>query len=453
MIFLIDEVISSLNAIGSFISTGFMATYLSAADLRDSAKDLEHDKLNKNWYSEYLEKESYINTLKTKITSGIKLINLYDHHMQIVMDFINEEYQKIQAKFRDSSEFVNPLLEDNFKNKSREFTINDSFYYQYSGKIKHLSNKFNNYKILKPGEVFNEKRILGWLNQFELYDKIGDGFEKKRLALVLLDKIDYHHYTHFQIMSKRWWENLSIDKKRNTIITLFGKLGSSSSIVTNIFLKCCRLDNKLLKDIPEIQQDSLKEALAYIEHCDKNILFIDDIIASGTQSVRLFSEWLGLNKGPLKEISPDDQLSEREKNILKTKKVLILVLIGLEDGLRELESFFKDNGYNINLIIFERKPLKKAFDSSSNDIFADERDLYKTRNMVKEIGYQILEEEAKKRNWLPAEQELHSLGFGDYEQLIVFDHGPPKITLPILWKKGTYMGHEWEPLFPRPEEI
>ena len=64
-----------------------------------------------------------------------------------------------------------------------------------------------------------------------------------------------------------------------------------------------------------------------------------------------------------------------------------------------------------------------------------------------EVGYDLLEVRASQKSWTNERRRESSLGYSDFQRLIVFPYSVPKSTLTFLWATGG-TNRRWLPLFP-----
>lgn len=127
-------------------------------------------------------------------------------------------------------------------------------------------------------------------------------------------------------------------------------------------------------------------------------------------------------------------------------KWLIIVYSCLKKGKDRIEKtvFEKYQIRNASVIVLSGIITNHCFNDNENFdgeiIFEKDNDLEDAKQMCSEIGTSLYGESNK-------------YGFLNSGQLLIFSHKTPNNSLPILWKRGSYKGKEWIPLFPRPEEI
>ena len=289
------------------------------------------------------------------------------------------------------------------------------------GLIKHLAKRFQTH-----WKRINEAKLRDWLIQFETT-------KRRQLALMLLERIDYVDDTKIIDMLTSFYSDLPEDGREMAVFVPFGSPGESSALITYL---CSRALN--LGGITRDRFQSLDTALASKE--ERPICFVDDNISSGTQAVAIFEELLG-KRGESIHVKP---LSKDKIERLKSCKIWFYTFFGFEEG----DKFLKERlGQELSITTASSARKKEACFQPGSLIFDNAQEREEAKEMAREIGFQLL----KDKPWPEDRKREFSLGYGNAQQLIVFQYNTPTCTLPIFWKEGRYKDKEWAPLFPRRE--
>lgn len=171
---------------------------------------------------------------------------------------------------------------------------------------------------------------------------------------------------------------------------------------------------------------------------DGPIVFVEDFIGSGQQSVSILEAWLG------EEQTTDlgeqrEPLTPEAAAQLRRRKLGFVFAAGQTEGVSTLKARAEALELDIEVFLgIEAAP--RAFGGGS-----DSR--HRLEKFCREVGHELLldpvrghdEEWAAKR----------ALGYGNNSFLVLFGYNTPSQTLTCIWKEGRYAGLPWMPLFPR----
>ncbi|MCI0719160.1 MAG: hypothetical protein L0338_09345 [Acidobacteria bacterium] len=120
------------------------------------------------------------------------------------------------------------------------------------------------------------------------------------------------------------------------------------------------------------------------------------------------------------------------------------------DGkLAELAEEVRQLGH-VKVARMESLETRKLFDPAS--IAFEDEVRAEAEGFFRRVGFEILEEYARKKNWPESEWESkrakHAIGFGDDQLLVVYFYNVPTATVTLLWQQGSFNGKQWTPLFP-----
>jgi hypothetical protein len=89
----------------------------------------------------------------------------------------------------------------------------------------------------------------------------------------------------------------------------------------------------------------------------------------------------------------------------------------------------------------------KAFEPMGSIAWASENEREALKQFASEVGYDILEDRAKRKGWDDTRRKESALGFSNFQRVLVFPYNVPKTTLTLLWETGRD-SRRWQPLFP-----
>ena len=177
------------------------------------------------------------------------------------------------------------------------------------------------------------------------------------------------------------------------------------------------------------------------------ICFIDDCAITGIQSQEIFQTLMGKMKPKDNEMIV---LTDNDKSELLRRKVGVCLSLVSDTALNGLKTNFKSldigNAYTTyGSMILEKE---KAFSPASRVAWKDGNERERMMLIFQRIGMRLLDAKAKERKWTRKEQRLHSLGYGDFQSLLVFPYSVPKPTIIALWAGIKDFSSPWKPLFP-----
>lgn len=254
-----------------------------------------------------------------------------------------------------------------------------------------------------------------------------------QLALRLLERIDYVDDARIVDMLTSFYQSLPPDDRERAVFVPFGSPGESSALVTYLCSRALGLGG--------ITVDRFQSLDTVLEGKEKRpIYFVDDNISSGTQAVAIFEELSGKRAESI-HVKP---LSKDRMDRLKSCKIWFYAFFGFEEG----SKFLRDKlGQALNITTASSAKKREGCFQPGSLIFDNAQDRKETKEMTREIGFGLL----KNKLFSDDKKREFALGYGNVQQLIVFQYNTPTCTLPIFWKEGRYKNKEWKPLFPRRE--
>jgi hypothetical protein len=285
------------------------------------------------------------------------------------------------------------------KQKEVEAYVSDTEIYD-------VCSSWKSYKGKQVGLI----EVRTWLNQFS--DNIN-----QRLMFKTLQALSFYDQSLIlekcELIHRHVLRNLThpsgARKVNFVLVSAFSDIGKSGPVYARLYAQ----ENKIYKD-QIISACDIKKTLEKDENNNiKAIVFIDDIISSGTTVIE------GL-----------ESLNESCGEILNKKgiKVVPSAVCGLEQGLKKVEDVSEKYKFQVSPFVADiLRPENQCF-SAESKVFEDENEMHKAKKIAQNLG-----------------EKKIPLGYNDDQLLIVFYEACPNNTLSILWhsQKG------WKPLFPR----
>jgi len=277
-------------------------------------------------------------------------------------------------------------------------------------------------------------RVHAWLRQFQTDNDVD-------AALRLLEALRMVSRAEVQAAVRRL---LSENPAYRS--ALFCPLGSpkDSSHKLTYFV------HDLLDEFPDIEVSTLPDALA--EKNNRPIVFVDDFLSSGTQSLTIMMQWLDKAKeAPLPDEHHVSPLSESARNEFVSRKLGFVFAAGTAEGRKFLEEgLAKQNIKPVIEVFLDAAQIPRAFDGAAVSYLPGQKETFKAT--CERVGEQLLvgyEGKTRSTDWIAHKK----LGYGNNAYLIVFPYNVPTSTLTALWCAGTVDGFGWLPLVPRRPKV
>lgn len=251
-----------------------------------------------------------------------------------------------------------------------------------------------------------ELKVTEWLGQIEEKDI------KYFIQLLTL----FRYYDRIKIRQCFIKLFCTFAHKANNFNTIYMPITSKNGIINgateliNIFQRA----NHISKEVMPIQPNDYyaNRNLNNVE----NIVFIDDIIGSGT-TVKYFFE----------------HLIKNYPKLIKKKKIFILSLVATQKGIDRICKFCDEKKIDVNFI-FNYK-LEKAF--VPNNVFKDEKLANEAKKVIRKYEKRV------------ATDPIYILGYKKSELLVSFYYNTPNNTLCTFW--CTNKNANWNALLKRDE--
>ncbi len=185
-------------------------------------------------------------------------------------------------------------------------------------------------------------------------------------------------------------------------------------------------------DIADLRIRSLGDALRR----DDGILFAEDFVGSGAQTVSLLESLLGVPPTTTLDEEREEPLPSDLRDLFIRRKLAIVYAAGSKAGVEAVE--LAASRLELNLEIYRHEEIAPTANFTSGSEF---------EKRCRVIGEQLLADNdpAHDATWISE----RALGYGNDGFLVVFPYNTPTQTLTCLWKDGIVDGIEWVPLIPR----
>ncbi len=170
---------------------------------------------------------------------------------------------------------------------------------------------------------------------------------------------------------------------------------------------------------------------------DAPILFAEDFVGSGAQTITILHSWFGIEPETNLHEDRDEPLPGPLQEALKERPLALVYAAGRRAGAEAVEAAAQKLDLNLTVYLHEDEA-PVAFVPGTNDAFVDR---------CREIGFQLLTDENPDHDDEWVAQRV--LGYGNDAFLVVFPYNTPTQSLTCLWREGIVDGVEWMPLLPR----
>lgn len=255
--------------------------------------------------------------------------------------------------------------------------------------------------------------IASWLENFEEHDRLK--------ALEVLFFVEYLNENDIILLLEELFQkafNEIIDKFNGKKIEIavvallpLNDDGKSGSLMLYYLNKC-----PSFKRAKKSKKVYSRSNLDYSKISKKTALvFLDDLVGTGGTFDKIYK-------------------ARHEAEIIKRARIVDVNLLSLFI-MKEANGFLRSNYPKLSIYSTQRDKVFKENISPFNFKFS----VNSVRSFAEKYGNQIPSD---------ADGNLLPFGYGNAEALIVFAHGAPNNTLPIIWGNGN----SWSPIYPRASE-
>ena len=181
-----------------------------------------------------------------------------------------------------------------------------------------------------------------------------------------------------------------------------------------------------------------------------SLYFVDDCLLSGTQTLSILGDLMGTRQHKPHHKVYCKPLSQVERKQLLNRNLVFNYCVATDVGRDRFRNDLAQTGIDsahavIRYGVLEHS-LSKAFQPMGPIAWASSDERNELNQFASEIGYDILEHRARKKDWTDERRRESALGFSDFQRLLVFPYNVPKTTVTFLWENGSE-SRPWQPLF------
>ena len=288
--------------------------------------------------------------------------------------------------------------------------------YVSSKEIVDLCDKWGLYR----GSAITSDKVRAWLEQFKYNSE-------QRLMFNLLNHVRFYNEEMIRekigSLHRRVQRNVAERggitpgdrraRRRDILLSSFGSPAQSGSSYARIYAT----ENHIFVD-NEIHLDHIPNALEANSDI-KAIVFVDDIIASGSSAVEFLNQLNTMCGGLIRD---------------KQVTVFIFAICALHTGKEKLENAIKKVPFDAEVVVNDLLTEADQCFTDQSEVFSSPSERDRAKQIALEYGGQL--------------EKRQPLGYKDSQLLVAFYDNCPNNTLPILRKESTE-NVKWMPLFKR----
>ena len=270
---------------------------------------------------------------------------------------------------------------------------------------------------LYKGQKITSDHVRAWLEQFRrprnqrLMFKIlqslrfySDNAIREKLKDI--DKIVRRGLTHRIEAGRR--------KRADILVSYLDKVGKSSAHLADLYADVAQIyiDNV-------VEKTDLAQKLMNYESIQA-VVFVDDFVGTGDSASSYLSEI-------------DQQISSIHQHN-PSLKIVFASIVAFDEGWKQVEKHVESLNSNVEIRACDILRSSDQCFSEDSYIFTDASEREVAKTVATEVGSKL------EKKW--------PLGYGHLELPLVFGHGTPNNSLPILWSSSS-SAFEWRPLFKR----
>jgi len=281
-----------------------------------------------------------------------------------------------------------------------------------------------------PSRATLSQRIISWLKQFDTDDHI-DCALKILENFKMLNREDTVSAIRVFIAQNPRFSGATVvpfgDAKDSGVIQGY----FVSDLVGHEISRCCAIDDA-------------------VRNKAKQIIFVDDFIASGGQASDILAAGFGIDAlrrslGEQREMFGDDVIEH-----LASCEVAFVFTAGWSDGVEVVKQLARD--LKLNAVVYrhlDESALPFAFEGVLSDV--DHQIVESFRNRCREIGAELIKSDGEADGKAEDQDKMdqRALGYGNRAMLLASPFNVPAQTLTAIWLRGRVKGVDWQPLMLR----
>ena len=178
---------------------------------------------------------------------------------------------------------------------------------------------------------------------------------------------------------------------------------------------------------------SLTEAIGR----DKPIIFVDDFIGLGSQSIDILESWLGADRTAELHEERGDQLAGPFVDAFRSRQLGFVFIAGLREGPERLSARLGELGLSGSVYVH----IKESEIPTVGGVL-EHHDLHdEFMEFSASVAERMHRADGRPDEWI----EARKLGYGNRGLLLASTYNTPTATLTSIWKSGV----DWEALLPR----
>ena len=273
----------------------------------------------------------------------------------------------------------------------------------------------------------SKQRVLDWLRQFENDDR-------SDLALEVLVRLQF--LSRSAIVASVSEHVRRHREFEGAFVCPLGEPKDSSAI-------CTYLTNDADRAL-RLRVCRLEEALAVKQKAP--IIFVDDFIGSGKQSVSILERLVAAPETT--DLNENRQLTLNGENVeeLRSRRLLFSFAAGMNEGRERLPIALDKMGLSGEVEVgVTEEQIPRLDDLGSQRHFED------FKEYCSAAGVETLDDGDVRHteDW----RKSRALGYGNHGLLLAFPYNTPSQALTCLWSRGKFRGVEWVPLLPRRKKV
>lgn len=277
------------------------------------------------------------------------------------------------------------------------------------------------------GGTVDDHKIEAWLRQFETDDRIGHALSMLQAVKVLSREEVRQAVEGFLTANPDF---------RGCHVCQLGGPRDSSSIITYFAQD--------LADRWDLNVVPLQQALSEDE---RPILFVDDFLGTGRQSVSIVKHWINEPYGEQLDEDHGPKLTPKQADELKGRRLGFAFVYGTTEGKDRLVSELRTSGIEPSVHVGQDEAmLPKAFGGAA--LYPSPEAAERFQTWCRDVGQKLLASRHA-GDWDVDKINGRALGYGNNAYLVVFPYNVPTASLTLLWSEGNVKGIDWMPLLPR----
>lgn len=180
------------------------------------------------------------------------------------------------------------------------------------------------------------------------------------------------------------------------------------------------------------------------------IYFVDDCLLSGTQTLSVLQDLFGLREVKPHHTRYSEPLAPPQQKELRERTLTFVYCVACDVGIERVRSGVPLMDLNPDRFTIKSATIEsltsKAFEPMGPVSWASAEERDDLKEFAAKVGYNLLGERTKRKNWSESRRRESSLGYSNFQRLLVFPYNVPKTTLPIFWEHGSEE-QSWVPLF------